>query len=246
MFIFCCLIKSSRRSNGPSYIGMFILYGVAIRSLFSLVILRLSDKDSWWISMLTPIEVSHQLSSFAALRMTPITESHRLASRVRAPRFLTANFLSPLFPAKHCFAHALHRALRYRARFIRTGVQNLQHLLRICFVLLSSFAHRRDPFDQMVRHLRFALDAANPRRPATLRRPLQRLWRREQFMPVIHRTHVRISWVGAPLPRRVRHHHFRLLSNLFIRLAERDCVPITLRHLPPIESRYPRRRGQHR
>ena len=30
MFISCFLIKSSNRSNGPSYIGIFILYGVAI------------------------------------------------------------------------------------------------------------------------------------------------------------------------------------------------------------------------
>src|SRR5882762_427789 len=64
-------------------------------------------------------------------------------------------------------------------------------------------------------------------------------------MPVVHRTHVRISRIRPPLPRRVRHHHLRLLPYLLIRLAQRNRIPITLRHLSPIQPRYPRRLGQH-
>src|SRR5437016_2278701 len=64
-------------------------------------------------------------------------------------------------------------------------------------------------------------------------------------MPVIYRTHLRISRISPPLPRRVRHHHLRLLPYLLIRLAQRDRIPITLRHLSPIGPRYPRRIRQH-
>src|ERR1700682_6725229 len=45
MLIFCCLIKSSNRSSGPSYIGMFILYGVAIFQ-FSVVSFQYSVKTT--------------------------------------------------------------------------------------------------------------------------------------------------------------------------------------------------------
>src|SRR6266852_4178484 len=65
-------------------------------------------------------------------------------------------------------------------------------------------------------------------------------------MPVIYRTHVRISRIRPPLPRRVRHHHLRFLPYLLIRLAQRNRIPITLRHLPPIQPRYPWRMRQHR
>src|SRR6266436_1339469 len=65
-------------------------------------------------------------------------------------------------------------------------------------------------------------------------------------MPVIHRTHVRISRIRPPLPRRVRHHHFRRRANVRVALAQCDGVSITLRHLPPVKSRYPRRLRQHR
>src|SRR5229473_5934372 len=54
-------------------------------------------------------------------------------------------------------------------------------------------------------------------------------------MPVIDRTHVWISRIGPPLPRRVRHHHLRLRTNVRVALAQGDSIPITLRHLPPVQ-----------
>src|SRR5439155_15729746 len=87
------------------------------------------------------------------------------------------------------------------------------------------------------------LDATDSRCCAPLPYPFQppRLFRREQFMPVIHRTHVRISRIGASLPSRIRHPHFRFGTNVRVTLAQRDGIAITLRHLPPVEPRYPRR-----
>src|SRR6266852_5797306 len=64
-------------------------------------------------------------------------------------------------------------------------------------------------------------------------------------MPVVHRTHVRISRVAAPLARRIGHHHLGLGANVRIALAQHDGVAITLRHLPPVEPRNPRRLRQH-
>src|SRR5205814_3420690 len=74
------------------------------------------------------------------------------------------------------------------------------------YTTLFRSAHRRDPLDQILRHRRFALDATDSRCCAPLPYPFQppRLFRREQFMPVIHRTHVRISRIGASLPSRDR------------------------------------------
>src|SRR6267143_2273549 len=147
----------------------------------------------------------------------------------------STNLFPLLLPTENCLPYPFHRPLRHHSRFLRPRIQNVQHALRVLLVLHPPFPHRRNPFNQMVRHLRLALDAPNPRRPAPRRRPIQRLRRREQFMPVIHRTHVRISRIRPPLPRRVRHHHLRLFPYLLIRLAQRYRIPITLRHLPPIQ-----------
>src|SRR5439155_2558504 len=64
-------------------------------------------------------------------------------------------------------------------------------------------------------------------------------------MPIVDGTHVRISGIGAALARRVRYHHFRLLANVVVALAQRDRIPITLRHLPPVEAGDARRLGEH-
>src|SRR5216683_1141939 len=158
------------------------------------------------------------------------------------------NFLLLLLPPKHCFANALHRALGHFSRLIRTVVENLQHALRILLPLHPSLADRRNPLDQIRRHRVFAFDAANPRGRASLAHPFQpaRLFRREQFMPVIHRTNIRVSRIGTALPCRVRYHHFRFRANVRVAFAQRDRIPITLRHLPPVQPRYPRRLRQHR
>src|SRR2546430_1047309 len=65
-------------------------------------------------------------------------------------------------------------------------------------------------------------------------------------MPIVDGTHVRISGIGPPLPRRVRHHHFRFLANVVVALAQRDRIPVALRHLPPVKAGYARRLCEHR
>src|SRR5882724_7080576 len=171
-----------------------------------------------------------------------VRRRHSLPSLPRS--FISSDFVSFFLPPKNRLPHPLHRSLCHLPRLLRPFIQNLQRPPRMLLIIHSSFPHRRNPFNQMIRHLRLALDAANPRGPATLRCPFQRFSRREQFMPVIHRTHVRISWVRPPLPRRVRHHHLRLCTNLRVALAQRNRVPVTLRHLPPVRPRYPRRQRQ--
>ena len=105
--------------------------------------------------------------------------------------------------------------LRLRARF-RASVDNFQHALGMLLVLDAALADWRDPLDQIIGHGRFALDAADARGAAALRRPLQRLRRREEFMPVVDRTHVRISGVGAALAGGIGDHHFGLLANVVV------------------------------
>src|SRR5712692_10508805 len=151
-----------------------------------------------------------QLPSFRAKREIPLRFFPHLATR---------HFFTLLLPPENRFSHPFHRPLRHLPRLLRSFVQNLQNALRVLFVLHSPPPHRRNPLNQMVRHLRLALDTPDPRRPATLRRPLQRRRRRKQFMPVIHGTHVRISRVRPSLPRRVRHHHFRFRANVRVALA---------------------------
>src|SRR5712664_1912397 len=65
-------------------------------------------------------------------------------------------------------------------------------------------------------------------------------------MPVVHRTHVRISRIAAPLAGGIGDHHFGLGANVRVAFAQRDGIAITLRHLAPIKSRNPRRLRQHR
>ena len=60
-------------------------------------------------------------------------------------------------------------------RLLRAFIQNFQYALGMLFEFNSSRAHRLNPLDQMIRHLAFALDAANPRRAAAGRSPLQSL-----------------------------------------------------------------------
>src|SRR6266566_9555427 len=170
---------------------------------------------------------------------------HPLALRPCFPNRRARNLRALPLPPKHRLPHSFHPPLRYFTRLLRPLIENFEHLCRILLVLHPPRANRLNPLDQMVRHRRLALDAANLRRPAAVRRPIKRLLVRKQFMPVVHRANIRVSRISPPLPRRVRHHHLRLRPNLFVALAQRDGIPITLRHLPPVRPRYPRRLREH-
>src|SRR5258707_1466535 len=93
MFIFCCLIRSSSRSSGPSYSGICILYGVAMKKVFSPQFSVVSKKqmqvrrtnlktchpegiheDTRRTSMSASTEAHPELRSFAPLRMTTKTK----------------------------------------------------------------------------------------------------------------------------------------------------------------------------
>src|SRR5258708_18409568 len=92
MLIFCCLIKSNRRSSGPSYIGIFILYGVAI---LSFILCRPTQPPSF--------RAKRKIS----LRFFFCSCHSSLAAR----HFLPAANLSPfLLPPENRFPHSFHRA----------------------------------------------------------------------------------------------------------------------------------------
>src|SRR6267154_2109329 len=55
-------------------------------------------------------------------------------------------------------------------------------------------------------------------------------------MPVVDRTHVRISRIGTTLAGRVRDHHFGFGANVGIGFAQRDGIAVALRHLAAVEA----------
>src|SRR5712672_3718904 len=65
-------------------------------------------------------------------------------------------------------------------------------------------------------------------------------------MPVVDRTHVRISRIGTALAGWVSDHDFGLGANVGIGFAESDGIAVTFRHFAPIESRNARRLSEHR
>src|SRR6266851_3558559 len=73
------------------------------------------------------------------------------------------NLFALLFPAEDGFAYARHRLLRDAPRLLRSLVDHFQHALRILLILHAALANWRNPLDQIVRHRRFALDAADAR-----------------------------------------------------------------------------------
>src|SRR5712671_4941985 len=65
-------------------------------------------------------------------------------------------------------------------------------------------------------------------------------------MPVVDRTHVRISRIGTALARWVGDHDFGPGANVGVAFAERDGIAVTLRHFAAIESGNARRLREHR
>src|SRR5579863_8201225 len=90
-----------------------------------------------------------------------------------------AEFGALFVPVEDGFANAVHGLLRDHAGALRTGIQIFEDLLGISFEILAALADRLDPFDQMIGHGCFALDAADSRRTAAVCRPiLDFLWRK--------------------------------------------------------------------
>src|SRR5215470_7328748 len=146
------------------------------------------------------------------------------------------NLCALLVPSEDGFADARNCFLGFSAGAFRTAGNHFDDSAFVVLPLHAPLANRRNPFDQVVGHFRLALDTPDPRRAAPLCRPFQGCWGREQFMPIVDGTHVRISGIGPPFPSWVRHHHFGLFANVVVGFAQRDGIPITLRHFPPVEA----------
>src|SRR6202035_1767480 len=91
----------------------------------------------------------------------------------------TGNLFALLLPTEDGFADSRHCFHRFHAGALGAGVDQLKHAAWILLVLHAALAGWRNPLDQIVRHCRFALDAADARGATTLLRPLQRVRRRE-------------------------------------------------------------------
>src|SRR5882724_3739487 len=225
ILISCFLIRSRSRSSGPSYRGMCTLYAAFPVSLFPGVAIFLSSSR---FSLLCVLCVKNPLNP-----RRPIPPSAQLT-----------NFRPFLLPAEDGFADSGHGFLGLDAGAIRTVVDDFEDAFGVLLVLDAAVAHWGDPFDQMIGHFCFALDAAYGSGAAAFGGPLQGCGRREQFMPVVDGTHVRISGVDAALAGWVSDHHFRLLADVIVGFAQRNRIAVTLRHLAAVEPRYPRRLRQ--
>src|SRR5262249_34838660 len=160
--------------------------GVAILPLS--VILRLSDEDSRRISIATHLPIlavatkpKTVIPSEVRNRGCQFVFSLTIAGIDVAPSRLCAagravDFFALFVPAEDGFADSLHRALRHRARFLRAFVNHFEHARGMPFEFHAALAYRRNPLNQMVGHFCFALDAADSRRAATVRGPVQGLF----------------------------------------------------------------------
>src|ERR1700719_4929164 len=88
------------------------------------------------------------------------------------------NFVALLLPAEDGFTNSRHCFYGFDAGAFGAGVGQLEHAWLIILVLHAALADWRYPLDQIVRHRRFALDAADARgtagRPPPLLRPPRR------------------------------------------------------------------------
>ncbi len=80
---------------------------------------------------------------------------------------------------EYCGADALHCASRSGMRLFVARTENIPNLLRIGLEFLAPCLNRLNPFDQIIRHGRFAFDAADAGGAATVVRPGDRLGRRK-------------------------------------------------------------------
>jgi len=76
-------------------------------------------------------------------------------------RFLLRDFLALFFPIEDCFTDARHRFLGYVARFCRAVIDYAQNFVGMRGEFFATGADRLNPFDEVVSHFCFALDAAD-------------------------------------------------------------------------------------
>src|SRR5579884_3332284 len=223
MLIFCCLIKSSSKSSGPSYIGICIRYPAPELSLFvGLAILPLTPSLAGSrlaarhvVALLFPPEdrLAHPLHGLLRLRARlPRTFVNHPQHRRRVSLIFEPPRANRRDPSDQIVRH---RALAFDAPDARAP------------------APRRRPLER-----RFAFRGIVSRGVP---------WRK-QFVPIIHGANVRISRITAALSRRVRLHWPHFVPYTLVAFAQQDGVAIAFRHLSPIRAGNARRlryqRGQ--
>src|SRR5271165_344670 len=122
----------------------------------------------------------------------------------------------------HGTAYILHSLFGADVGAVRTVLEDFFHLGfgEAC----SQFLNGRKYLHERVRRPALALDASDSRRTAAFIHVSQRFRRRKHFVQVANRALVRISWIGAPDARRVRHHGLQLLSHYRLGVRHQDRV----------------------
>src|ERR1700732_1937018 len=100
------------------------------------------------------------------------------------------------------------------------------------FVVYAAVANGGDPFDEVVGHFCFALDAADASGAAAFGSPVQCGLGRKQFVPIVDGTHFGIARVGAALAGGVGDHDFGFLADVVVGFGKGDGVAVGLGHLP--------------
>ena len=83
-----------------------------------------------------------------------------------SPIQLPSGGLARFIPLENRVAHALHGAARGLVRLLPAGVENTPNFFRMRLKFLAACLNRLDPVDEVIRHQRLAIDAADRRRAA--------------------------------------------------------------------------------
>src|SRR5665213_1218886 len=260
MSIFCRRIRSSSRSIGPSYTSPTVTEnGDCDASAFSLSLsLTLrgsgggagtgcgSSANGSFASTASPSTGWSALNS-----ASPFTRWSSYACPCASISFKISSgiAISPLL-----ITHGLrepHSLLHFHQRLLRplcsadTPVR--QHVLDHARPLLqvpAMFLDRRNRAHDPIRHPALALDAADARRAAAVRRLHLRFFVRKHLMQIEHRANLGVPRIVPPHSRWVGDHRLQLRAQVGLRLGQADHVAIALRHLAPIQPGQLRRRRQ--
>src|SRR5579862_1879074 len=155
------------------------------------------------------------------------------------------NFGTFLLPAEDGFADSRHGDFGYFAGALGAFVNNFKNAALIVFPLYAAVADGGDPFDQVVGHFCFALNAADASGAAAFGGPVQSGLRRKQFMPIVDGADVRVAGVGAALAGRVGDHDFGFFADVVVGFGEGDGVAVGLGHLAAVQAWDTRGLGEH-
>ncbi len=115
------------------------------------------------------------------LALNPAPYHENLSAMTSAPGVSILRFhgFPRIVRLEYGVAHALHGSLGGLARLVRSGIEDIPNLLRMCFKFFAACLNWLDPFDEVIGHLVFAFHATDAGGAAALVGPGDRLAGRE-------------------------------------------------------------------